>query len=607
MYSPLDSTKHQIRLLHLQPSLERFSEATSDRKSIQKIRCSFSLVSLQDDAEYEALSYVWGKAEATASILLNEMSFPVTGHLESILYYLRYRDRERILWIDALCIDQNSISERSQQVSVMHEIYSEASQVVAYLGDAWEGVDSAFKIMAFAGSHPDLHWITPSGPSIRSYEPDLESPLHSDSFARILAAPWWTRLWTVQEFLLARRVIFMCGKHTFRAHDLKQFLRYCVVHNGNCCGVTDSINPPSSGIYKLNETFITVTKLLTLDTGTKFASSGFSRVVSLFRSRECSDPCDKIYALLGMTSAELRASISIDYNRSTSDLYSEVTTAASKQGLEFLSWLYGTRNESLKLPSWVLDISTPLSEFANMCFATRVTVSQDLFCATRDSRAAFNSIGSGKATTSTVFLDRISHAIPRPAIGLKGHFKERRREWVDECWDVASTRKDSSEPYSCRTCAFWRTLCGSTGAKVVAATSPSHRLVTSKDKKVFNRWNAHIRTDMYRNRTPTEDKEVRKFDSAFNIVTVGRNFAITERGYIGWVPSQTQKGDWVVLFSGGRVPYIIREVSPSSTVYTSDSSNGGTGYYEFLGDTYIHGIMHGEAYDETKIETITLV
>jgi hypothetical protein len=105
----------------------------------EPIRCEVFTVE-HDIAHYQALSYVWGSARITRSILFNGKCFPVTVNLESSLRHLREQyENGLVLWIDALCIDQENVSERTQQVQLMGKIYEKAVQVIVYLGDQLDG------------------------------------------------------------------------------------------------------------------------------------------------------------------------------------------------------------------------------------------------------------------------------------------------------------------------------------------------------------------------------------------------------------------------------------------------------------------------------------
>ena len=86
------------------------------------------------EVEFEALSYCWGKEIATNTIFINGKSHQVTPNLEHALRCLRYRFHRRLLWIDAICIDQSNLQERGKQVKRMDQIYRFAKQVNVWLG-----------------------------------------------------------------------------------------------------------------------------------------------------------------------------------------------------------------------------------------------------------------------------------------------------------------------------------------------------------------------------------------------------------------------------------------------------------------------------------------
>ena len=103
IYSSLDPSRNQIRVLHLSPGRENDDE----------LYCTLSTVSLDDDPQYEALSYVWGDtSEDEPSIMLGERELKVRRNLHSALQGIRYLDRGRTVWIDALCINQEDVEEK---------------------------------------------------------------------------------------------------------------------------------------------------------------------------------------------------------------------------------------------------------------------------------------------------------------------------------------------------------------------------------------------------------------------------------------------------------------------------------------------------------------
>ncbi|PKS06248.1 hypothetical protein jhhlp_006994 [Lomentospora prolificans] len=135
VYRPLDASKNQLRVIEILPA--------DDPRS--PIECRLLYVSLDHDAlEYEALSYTWGDKANPETILLDGQHVPVTTNLYAALRALRQPTRPRQLWIDALCINQQDVRERSHEVFRMRLIYERATRVVIWLGEA--APDSALAI-----------------------------------------------------------------------------------------------------------------------------------------------------------------------------------------------------------------------------------------------------------------------------------------------------------------------------------------------------------------------------------------------------------------------------------------------------------------------------
>ncbi|KAH6857601.1 heterokaryon incompatibility, partial [Alternaria alternata] len=84
---------------------------------------------------YTALSYVWGDAKHTKPIQLGYHQIPtITKNLEKALRHLRDRASERILWVDAICINQSDEEEKLSQVQSMGDVYRNAVEVRIWLG-----------------------------------------------------------------------------------------------------------------------------------------------------------------------------------------------------------------------------------------------------------------------------------------------------------------------------------------------------------------------------------------------------------------------------------------------------------------------------------------
>src|SRR5687768_9455999 len=101
----LNLAKNDIRVLTLHPGTWK-----------DPIRCSLHTVRLEDNPRYEALSYAWGDADDCRPVMVDARVVQVTANLETALRRLRHPDRDRALWVDALCINQQDNDEKSHQV-----------------------------------------------------------------------------------------------------------------------------------------------------------------------------------------------------------------------------------------------------------------------------------------------------------------------------------------------------------------------------------------------------------------------------------------------------------------------------------------------------------
>jgi hypothetical protein len=91
---------------------------------------------------FEALSYAWGSDSSHHVVYVDSptaegvspMTISIRKNLANALNHLRYTDRDRVLWIDAICINQHDLQERGLEVPRMTDIYKYAKHVVVWLG-----------------------------------------------------------------------------------------------------------------------------------------------------------------------------------------------------------------------------------------------------------------------------------------------------------------------------------------------------------------------------------------------------------------------------------------------------------------------------------------
>lgn len=186
-YSSLPPEGDTIRLLRLLPNED-------EAAPLQCELCNYSLQKLGPRTHlYEALSYVWGSPHVTRPIYLGKNLFSVTVNLHAALLRLRDHSFERIIWVDAICINQKNPEEQGQQVQLMAKIYSNAHRVIVWLGEKTEDTNGALQDICLAANG--------------------KSTEHSkkNTILNLLERPWFQRIWVLQEVAAARHVVMMCG------------------------------------------------------------------------------------------------------------------------------------------------------------------------------------------------------------------------------------------------------------------------------------------------------------------------------------------------------------------------------------------------------------
>jgi hypothetical protein len=285
---------------------------------------------------YEAVSYCWGKADSFYVVSCDGISFPVRKNLYMGLQRLRAQNEPRTLWIDALCINQTDLDERSNQVGKMLHIFSHAENVLAWLGEARES--SAFLLRCIAEASKQS-----SGIDELQLCPQHEA-LYKDGVHDLQVRPWYQRTWIKQEAWVARKLDVVCGN--------QQVSWSAFTH------AADRIDG------RVNEAFRNFRPLLVDLEATEHGRNwrqGFqfelADALHLTAGSRCSDPRDHVYGVLGMTkvqtiSAEDSAasepeepSLIVDYRRTASQVYQDIILYAVQESnsIKILSELKDSR------------------------------------------------------------------------------------------------------------------------------------------------------------------------------------------------------------------------------------------------------------------------
>jgi hypothetical protein len=306
LYPPLASFANEIRLLRLEP-----------RSRTETIACTLSHVDLHDPQHpplYEALSYMWGPKNVKA-IELNGQSCEIRENLWQALSYLRLQDQPRILWIDALCINQNNVLELNHQVAQMHLVYKKAKSVVVWLGLEDEASSLAISTVTDVTrseglkSYADFVWAIP-----------VENWRAVETFCY---RAYWTRLWIIQEILSAQEIMIYCGSSCLNWHAFYEFLDSC------SWDIQQEIASPgsewSSQKPVLEAIRHSIPFRLCQDRSGVRESQLFDLCIK-YGASSCENPRDKIFGLQSMTEACCRDAVPIDYTAPVLKICCELLT-----------------------------------------------------------------------------------------------------------------------------------------------------------------------------------------------------------------------------------------------------------------------------------------
>jgi hypothetical protein len=285
-YQPLDTTVDSIRLLVFNSSISSSINCGPEIMHLEMINVEFSSM-----PKYQALSYTWGSPETTKTIAVNGALVEVQQNLHDALFNLFELPEwggEVWLWVDAICIDQQNLQERTSQVRLMDFIYTRAQRVLIWLGLPRLGFEQ-FKTI----------WTTL-----------LTDDLNHLFEEWIFENDYWNRVWIVQEIGLARKLAVCTGYGTIQWEDFFSTI---------------------SRFKEWNNKFLLIETLNEKRAHRHGDSNRLETLLEDFWYAKCREPRDKIYGFLGLAHDCEDGSIEADYSKSLFDVYVDVINFFNRQ------------------------------------------------------------------------------------------------------------------------------------------------------------------------------------------------------------------------------------------------------------------------------------
>ncbi|KAH7196324.1 heterokaryon incompatibility protein-domain-containing protein [Fusarium flagelliforme] len=607
IYSSLGHDTKEVRLLTIHPSIDRDGP----------ICCALTTVPLSCAGPYKALSYVWGDPTSTSKLSIGGAELEITRNLAIALRYIRHSTESQVFWIDAICINQADMSERCEQVLLMAEIYRQADRVIAWLGeeenDSSVAMNMLSKLANVWSAYRD-HNINP-GRALNCIPNAFELAIWT-AIRHIFMRAWWARLWIYQEVILARSITLSCGQNSLDWEDLVNVFRLLASllspQNALYLGVLDT-GPVLLVAEMPNWTTLVVNRA--------WSTQLPPNMLHLLRScstRECTDPRDRFYAMLGLAS-DARNFGKPSYTISAEELFEYFTQKMMNEGqsLELLSYARSaliTPEEGISchldfsvLPSWVpyWYSGTKLSRINPTSYKAGALVQPNF------------RFEPGTLFVNGVMADTIGEIVPQPflikekvhrfkaamAPGLSSSYptgiprlQAFFRTILADCMGPGMPQLDvSSVEFGDLAAAFLLLLPANLydDGKVLFETvqekgMPDYvlgflKLIGQEDTSVntkdlldlyFGPVFTEPERDLHRGRHNAKPYAIAKAQTQR-----GRNFFMTDNGYMGLTSSNVRIGDGIYVIPSCPLPMILRKYQDC---------------FHVVGECFVLGLMNGE-------------
>ncbi|CAD6450284.1 792c6830-6a34-4fce-850e-daaa5295d776-CDS [Sclerotinia trifoliorum] len=325
LYSSLLLGFDSTRLLRLMPHEDENAEIT----------CRLFVYPLHDSIRggthmYEALSYAWGGIDNPRFISVNGQDLIVRENLHAALLRLRDPVLERIIWIDAICINQKDPKERGHQVQLMAKIYSKACRVIIWLGEAADDSDQALEEIVVAARQSNItnsfdeqfmnppdeeiieQFIMPSDQqptsslglelaklAIGELETTSDNGINQMAVLALLQRPWFQRIWVLQEVAAARNILIRCGSVEIDGHAFCLGLASLEIYYKADPGLQSLVR---SVTYLMRESIFRPKCATSSSNNYSLNIRPLVGLIEMYYAHQASDDLDRVYALLAMSS-----------------------------------------------------------------------------------------------------------------------------------------------------------------------------------------------------------------------------------------------------------------------------------------------------------------
>ncbi|OCK72931.1 HET-domain-containing protein [Lepidopterella palustris CBS 459.81] len=512
------------------------------------------------EPEYEALSYTWASELPSTEAYVSGgaasdrgvvVKIELGGNLASALKHLRYEEESRVLWIDAICINQEDVAERNLQVKRMGNIYSFARRVLVWLGP--EGKDSthALSTLQSLASQVELTVDNSLCATPGTSKPDWYHPFYLlppnifndttwSAIKSLFGRAWFSRVWVIQEVTLANRfTVLHCGGYSLPWLDLKKAIGILRAKESTPTDIKAILDPHVPGIPP--PTMRSLSKLL-----------GF------VRRRFCQRPHDKVYGILSLVSPNLSSLIKPKYEEPAARVFTNVSLAQLKltkrlELLQYCSISLQYPDAPSWVPNWAVGRKTVL-------FGLRTGHVRQ---ASSNSAAYYSLPSDNTLQVAGVRCARVE-SVGGAAEGDVDQIFD-----IIRTWEPEGLREDNYQPGGSMLDAF---------LEAVFQGCLKDRFPRAVSWPTLSELREH-----YLALLSGIDRRANILKYLRNGVAEAATFFTTKEGYIGVAEQDVNKGDFVCVILGCDMPMLLRPTDESRDTF------------QLVGICFVPGLLDGES------------
>jgi hypothetical protein len=641
-YTPLANPSRFIRLL--------FVEQANFGGDI--LKCRLEIVPVEDLREYVALSYVWGEPIFDTAMICNDQRFNIPPSLSAALRQYRITRRcveDTPIWADAVCINQADKTEVTGQISLMNWIYSQASEVFAYLGEApagWTPTYELIYVLAHAYDHILQPGITkdllsgsddPQHNVQRNTEKEFRQAyslpgrdaLAWERFVQFSSRPWFVRTWIIQEVALARSVNLFYGRYPIPWKTFSTAYQFYTMLNMQFGQPHVTQQDPlgawnSLGVGRLrNLCEVARSPVENWDTLIYFLTQTVAEFVA-------SNPRDKVIGILGLLGEGLtwhRTAVLAHPDNTVDQVYHYTAVHLVDLGAAHVMLRFAglsRQKETKQIPSWAPDWSAQTTDFGTPATIRRF---DNNFCAASHLKSQIYLEGRREAgnqhslslplptkfIVSGAVIDTIRF-VSRSNSSNKSFFSSTSSATSKSDGEHKSEPTSNNPEYShsyttfknwyssARSCLeqAWNSIASMPYDDVEEAFARTLIFNNLRDAKrhsgFFTPVHDVVKSHHELIATLKADQNfyfhLEKYSAMETYFMQAlacyqtRSFVVTTKGYMAMVPETSVEGDTVALFCGSPTLVILRDVTEGERIEA-----------RLVGEAYVHGLMEGQLKD----------